>query len=128
MATRLFKDIDLSFVPHPSTGDLVAKYDDEAIKNAVKNLVLTKHHERAFRSEIGSSVNNLLFELPSPGLEVMLRQEIQDVINNFEPRVDILDIQVLFSPDQHNVQISIIFKIRNTDRPIVVTFALNRTR
>jgi phage baseplate assembly protein W len=128
MATRIFKDIDLSFNPHPSTGDFLGKYDDEAVKNAVKNLVMTKHYERPFHSEIGSSVNALLFELPSPGLVILLRQEISDVINNFEPRVDILDIDVKFTPDYHAVQITIVFKIKNTTRPITVQFALNRTR
>jgi phage baseplate assembly protein W len=128
MATRLFKDIDLSFVPHPTTGDLLAKFDEEAIKNAVKNLVLTKHYERAFHSEIGSSVSGLLFEIASPGLEIVLKQEIADVINNFEPRVELLDIEVLFTPDANSVQVTITFRIRNTTRPIVVRFALNRTR
>lgn len=128
MATRIFKDIDLSFNPHPSTGDLVAKYDDEAIKNAVKNLIMTKHYERAFHSEIGSSVNALLFELPSPGLVALLTQEISDVIANYEPRVEILDIKILFTPDNHTVNITIVFRIVNTTRPITVQFALDRTR
>lgn len=128
MVTRTFKDLDLTFTPHPSTGDLVAKYDEQAIKNAVKNLVLTRHYERPFHSEIGSSVNNLLFELPSPGLVAILRNEIADVINNFEPRVQVLNIEIGFVPDNYSVDIAITFKIRNTTRPISVQFTLNRTR
>ena len=128
MVTRTFKDIDLTFNPHPSTGDLVAKYDEQAIKNAVKNLILTRHYERPFHSEIGSSVNSLLFELPSPGLVAILRNEITDVIRNFEPRVELLQVEVGFVPDNHYVEVSITFKIRNTTRPITVQFTLNRTR
>lgn len=123
-----YSDIDLNFIPHPSTGDLVAKYDDNAIKNAVKNLILTKHYERPFHSEIGSNVNKLLFEIPSPGIVSLLRAEIQDVIRNFEPRAEILDIQITFAPDYNTIFITIIFRIINSEKPITVQFTLNRTR
>lgn len=128
MATRIFKDIDLSFTPHPTTGDLVAKYDDSAIKNSVKNLIMTMHYERKFHSEIGSSVNALLFDNPNPAMIVLLDREIRDVIQNFEPRVEILDVNIGFVPDYLSVNITIIFKIKNTTRPIVVQFPLKRTR
>ena len=129
MATkRRFIDIDLNFKPHPATGDLVVKYDENAIKNAVKNLILTKHYERPFHSEIGSNVNKLLFELPSPGIVVLLKKEIEDVIRNFEPRVEHLNTEVLFSPDQNEIFITIIFKILNNENPITVQFTLKRTR
>ena len=123
-----FKDIDLTFEPHPSTGDLTVLRDDFAIKNAVKNLVLTRHYERPFHSEIGSNVNKMLFENANPGIVSLLRQEISDVINNFEPRVDIQDIQILFSPDFNAIKVTIVFVIRNTTRPLTVQFTLNRTR
>jgi phage baseplate assembly protein W len=126
--TRTFSDIDLSFNPHPSTGDLVAKFDDAAIKNAVKNLILTRHYERPFHSEIGSSVKGLMFELPSPALVAVLKQEITDTITNFEPRVRVLEVKVAFTPDAHSVSVAIIFKIVNTERPITVQFTLDRTR
>ena len=127
-STRQFIDIDLNFQPHPSTGDLVAKYDENAIKNAVKNLILTKHYERPFHSEIGSNVNKLMFELPSPGIVALLRREIEDVIRNFEPRVESLNTEILFSPDQNEIFITIAFRILNNERPITIQFTLDRTR
>jgi len=127
-STRLFSDLDLSFTAHPVTKDILAKYDDNAIKNAVKNLVLTRHFERLFHSEIGSNVNNMMFENANPGVVLSIRDEIYDVINNFEPRVDLLEVDVKFSPDQHLVMVTIIFKIKNTVRPITLQFALERTR
>lgn len=127
-STRLFSDIDLSFTAHPVTKDILAKYDDNAIKNAVKNLVLTRHFERLFHSEIGSNVNNMMFENANPGVVMSIRDEIFDVINNFEPRVDLLEVDVKFSPDQHLVMVTIIFRIKNTVRPITLQFALERTR
>lgn len=126
--TRTFSDIDLSFNPHPATKDLVVKYDDAAIKNAVKNLVLTSHYERPFHSEIGSSIRGLMFELASPALVAVIKQEVYDVLRNFEPRVVILDVQVVFSQDENEMAITIVFKIVNTERPITLQFTLDRTR
>lgn len=126
--TRLFSDIDLSFEKHPSTKDIFAKYDDNAIKNAVKNLVLTKHFERPFHSEIGSNVYAMLFEPSSPATTAIIRQNIIDVINNFEPRVELTQIDVESSLDSNEIFVRIIFKIRNTQRPITLEFTLDRTR
>lgn len=130
MATlnKTFRDIDLSFTPHPITGDLMAKYDEAAIKNSVKNLILTRHYERPFHSEIGSSVGNLLFELPNPSLVAIIKQEILDVIQNFEPRINVQLIDVNFSQDDHYVEVTVQFVIINTTTPIVLDFTLKRTR
>lgn len=126
--TRIFSDIDLSFEKHPVSKDIFAKYDDNAIKNALKNLILTKHYERPFHSEIGSNVTALLFENASPAVSAIIRQTISDVIDNFEPRVEVLDIVVDMKPDQNELLVRIVFKIRNTTRPITVEFTLDRTR
>jgi phage baseplate assembly protein W len=126
--TRLFSDIDLSFAKHPVTGDVLAKYDENAIKNSVKNLILTKHYERKFRSDIGSSVTSLLFELPSPGLVAMLKTEITDTITNFEPRVEVLEVNIGFDNSNHYLYVGIIFKIVNTTTPITLQFTLDRKR
>lgn len=128
MANRTFKDIDLSFEPHPTTGDLRARIDDSAVKNAIKNLVITKHYERAFHSEIGSSVMGLLFNPADLGLIALLRREITQVIANFEPRAEVLKVDVGFSPDNNAVGVTIIFRIINTTTPLSVSFTLDRTR
>lgn len=128
MATRKFSDIDLSFKPHPTTGDLVAKYDDAAIKNSIKNLIMTKHFERPFRSDLGSSVNSLLFETPHPGTIVLLKEEITNTIINYEPRAVPLQVAVNFSPDNHTLNIAIVFKIVNTNQPLTLQFTLDRKR
>lgn len=112
----------------PNTADLPVKTNDNAIKNAVKNLILTRHYERHFHSEIGSTVNDLLFELMTPGLLAVLNQEIRDVITNFEPRVELLDVNTVFNYDRNAVDITILFRIINTTRPITLQFTLERTR
>ena len=126
--TRTFKDLDLSFSPHPVTKDLLARYDESAIKNSVKNLVLTRHYERPFHSEIGSNANAMLFELATPATAVLLEQEITNVIQNFEPRVDVLRVQASIYPDGNSINVQIVFQIKNTTTPVSVQFTLNRTR
>lgn len=126
--TRRFTDIDLTFSPHPNTGDLLVKTDEMAIKNAVKNLILTRHYERPFHSEIGSSISGLLFELPTLGLEAMIQEEIKNTIESFEPRVVLMSIDVRFNPDSLKILIEIIFRIVNTQTPFTVQFTLNKTR
>lgn len=126
--TRIFSDLDLNFTAHPVTGDISRKYDDNAIKQSVKNLLLTRNFERPFHSEIGSPIRALLFELPGPMFTVMLQRSIIDVINNFEPRVEILDVRVNDSIDTNSVYITLEFKIVNTERPITLDLALERTR
>ena len=126
--TRIFSDLDLNFTKHPVTGDITRRYDDNAIKQSIKNLLLTRNFERPFHSEIGSPIRAMLFELPGPMFTNMLQRAIIDVINNFEPRVEILDVRIDDSVDANSVYITLEFKIVNTERPITLDLALERTR
>lgn len=126
--TRTFSDLDLNFTAHPVTKDIVRRYDENAIKSALKNLIMTSNYERPFHSEIGSPVRKLMFENASPMLAQTLRQAIWDLINNFEPRVNIIDINVNFTPDNNSVSVTIVFKIVNTTTPLTVDLILERTR
>lgn len=126
--TRIFSDLDLNFTAHPVTGDITRRYNENAIKQSVKNLLLTRNFERPFHSEIGSPIRALLFELPGPMFTVMMQRAIIDVINNFEPRIEILDVRVDDSIDANAVYITLEFKIVNTESPITLDIALERTR
>lgn len=126
--TRTFSDLDLSFTRHPVTQDISVKYDAAAIKASVKNLVRTSYYERLFHSEIGSMVPGMLFELAGPGLAFRLKKSIEDVINNFEPRVVLLNTKVSFSPDDHYIYVEVTFRIVNTDAQLTVEVPLERTR
>lgn len=126
--TRTFADLDASFLPNPVTGDLSIRTDEQAIKFAVRSLIMTNYYERPFRSNLGSPVPRLMFENMGPNFKIILRQSIIDVINNFEPRVDVLDVDVVDSPDNNRVKITITFRIKNTERPIEVGVTLTRTR
>jgi phage baseplate assembly protein W len=126
--TRTFTDFDLNFTAHPVTGDIVRRNDEDAIKQSIKSLLLTRNFERPFHSEIGSPVRQLLFDLPGPMFTVMMRRAIIDVINNFEPRVNIIDVEVQDESDSNAVYVTLTFSIVNTTRPITLDLALERTR
>jgi phage baseplate assembly protein W len=126
--TRIFSDLDLNFTAHPVTGDITRRYDDNAIKQSVKNLLLTRNFERPFHSEIGSPIRQLLFDNPGPMFNVMLQRAIIDVINNFEPRVNIINVRVDDYSDANEVYVTLEFTIVNTERPLTLDLALERTR
>mgnify|MGYP003348448969 CR=1 FL=1 len=126
--TRLFTDLDLNFTAHPVTKDIVMRYDDAAVKESIKNLVLTMNYERPFHSEIGTPVNSLLFENNTPALPLLIQRVITDTINNFEPRANLVQVDVTNSADENYLDVTIIFTILNTSRPITLTMVLERTR
>lgn len=126
--TRTFSDLDLNFIAHPISGDVSRRFDEEAIKQSVKNLVLTANYERPFHSEIGSQIRSLLFEPATPMLNALLKRAITDTIINFEPRVKLIEVTVKVSPDSNDIYVIIEFSIINTIRPISLDLILKRTR
>jgi len=126
--TRIYSDLDFNFTAHPVTKDVSRRYDENAVKSALKNLILTRNYERPFHSEIGSPIRALLFEPASPMLNVTLKRAIVDVVNNFEPRVELIDVDVNSSPDTNSLYVSIYFKLKNTERPLTLELTLERTR
>jgi phage baseplate assembly protein W len=126
--TRIFSDLDFNFTAHPVTKDLTRRYDENAIKTALKNLLLTSNYERPFHSEIGSPIRRMLFEPATPLLAASLKQAVINTINTFEPRVELTTVSVNVDQDSYTVGISIEFKIINTTRPITLDLTLERTR
>jgi phage baseplate assembly protein W len=126
--TRIFSDLDFNFTAHPVTKDLTRRYDENAIKTALKNLILTSNYERPFHSEIGSPIRRMLFEPATPLLAASLKQAVINTINTFEPRVELTNVAVSVDEDSYTVGISIEFRIINTTRPLTLDLTLERTR
>ena len=126
--TRIFTDLDFNFAPHPYNADVTRKYDEEAIKQAVKSLILTNNYERPFHPEIGSQVTHLLFENISPLTISMVESSIVNTITNFEPRVNLIKVSVVPNDANNALYVTITFKIINTDKPLTIDFTLQRTR
>ena len=98
---QVFKDLNLNFLAHPLTGDIQKISNIEAVKRSVRNLINTNFHERPFHPEIGSNIRSILFEPVSPVIEDLLSRYVQDVIDNFEPRVELISIKSNANIDQN---------------------------
>ena len=126
--TRQFSDLNLLFTTNPSTADITKRYDEEAIKASVRNLITTKNFERPFHPEIGCQITSLLFENITPVTYQVMKKTIYDVIEKFEPRVTVLNVILEETPDNNSVDASIIFRINNNERPITLKTTLQRVR
>ena len=109
--SRSFKDISLSFTPHPVTKDLTVIKDANAIKRSVRNLVQTIPRERFFNPNLGTDIRGSLFDFCDFGTASVIEQQIQTTIENYEPRIDNLQIEVFPRPDQNEFEVNIYFDI-----------------
>jgi phage baseplate assembly protein W len=130
----MHRDFDLSFRQHPKTGKLLIKKDDEAVKQAVKNLVMTNKYERVFNPEFGGDVRSKLFDLSTDSLQYDLEDLINTTIKNFEPRVHLYDddgvdtVTVLSYPDSNSLAIRVKFKIISSLNNVSLDINVNRVR
>ncbi len=127
--SRAFKDISLSFEPHPVTKDLPILKNESAIRRAVRNLVETIPTERFFNSLLGSNVRSSLFDFVDFGTASVIQDQIQVTIENFEPRVANLKVEVDPQPDNNTFEITVLFDIIGQQFPTQeFTFLLEATR
>ena len=127
--SRAFKDISLSFSPHPVTKDLPVLINERAVVRSVRNLVETIPTERFFNSDIGTDIRGSLFETFSRETLVTIEDQIRDTIGNFEPRVSNLEIEASSRPDDNTFNIKVIFDIAVLKVPTQsFTFLLEPTR
>ena len=127
--SRSFKDISLSFDPHPITKDLPVLVNQQAIRRSIRNLVQTIPTERFFNPILGSDVRQSLFEFVDFGTASVIRDQILNTISNFEPRVNDVDVQVDPRPDENEFEITIIFNIIGQEIPTQqFSFILEATR
>ena len=111
MASRAFKDINLSFKRHPVTNDVVTIRDEDAIKRSVRNIIFTILGEKPFQPNFGSAINESLFDLDTNLNEVRITDEIRTSLVNFEPRIDIIDVVVQVYPDSNEMNCVVEYEI-----------------
>ena len=127
--SRSFKDISLSFDPHPVTKDLPVLRNERAISRSVRNLVQTIPGERFFNPVLGSQVRRLLFDFIDVATADSIEDEILSTISNFEPRVTNVKVQVEPRPDRNNFNVTVFFDIIGQSLPSQqFTFILEATR
>jgi phage baseplate assembly protein W len=125
---HIYSDLDLTFLPTPSTGDVAMKYNEQAVIRSIRNLLSTDIGERLFQPEIGSSLNSLLFEPVTPITATLIQNEIVRMITNYEPRATISQVNVSALPDSNQFNVSIYAFIGNQTTPSAINLLLQRTR
>jgi len=127
--SRTFKDISLSFEPHPVTKDLPILVNERAISRAVRNLVETIPTERFFNPLLGSDVRRSLFEFVDYGTASVIEDQIKTTITNYEVRVDNVNVEVEPRPDDNQFEVTVTFDIIGEDFPTQqFSFLLEATR
>jgi phage baseplate assembly protein W len=125
VARRWFTDIDINMTLHPESGDVILKYDIQAISRALKNLIQTNHYERPFKPSLGLNLRSMLFELQMTHTRV-LENEIIDLINDYEPRANITS--VMAQSRGHSLNVLVVYAIGNDPRPHELDLTLERVR
>ena len=129
--TYIYKDLSLFFTPNPVSGDVTMVTDVQDIKRAVRNLVMTNRFEKPFHPEIASHVRDLLFERFTPITFNLLRNRIETVLANYEPRVSVTDVEIDDSGqamDNNNLNVRIFFTLKNDPEIQSVDILLERVR
>ena len=129
--TYIYKDLSLFFTPNPVSGDVTMVTDVQDIKRSVRNLVMTNRFEKPFHPEVASHVRDLLFERFTPITFNLLRNRIETVLENYEPRVSVTDIEIDDSGramDNNELNVRIFFTLRNDPQIQSVDILLERVR
>lgn len=125
--TISYKDIDLTFEKRPS-GDIYKKTEAAAVKQSVKNLIMTNRLEKPFDPYYGGGLNEFLFSLDQEFDALDIQERIRDVIKNYEPRALVNRVAVELTPDQHTIGISLFFRVISTSEDVELDLALTRVR
>lgn len=126
--TTLYSDFHKDLTVNPISEDLAVKRDEEAVKESIKNLILTDRGERLMQPYIGGNIRAMLFENNTPAVIKMIQERIRMTIETYEPRASLIDVNVLSSIDENTVKVDIYFYINNVAEPIALTVFLERTR
>lgn len=126
--TRVYSDFDLDFTPHPLTGDVTMKYNEEAVKRSIRNLILYNAYEKPFDPDFGGNLRDMLFENILTSTAMGIETRIKYMLGANEARCNVLKIEAI--PDELNSQYEVIieFAVVNRLEPITTTIYLQRIR
>jgi phage baseplate assembly protein W len=124
----VFKDLSLKFFAHPETGAVPVLKNENAIKQQVKNLIFTNRYETLFRPNVYGGIYDALFDGFDPVTVQTVKSSIEDVINNYAKRAELLEITLTDRSDQNAIEVTVIIKPLNFPNPVTIQFFLQRTR
>ena len=127
-SARIYKDLNLDSQINTATKDIQKITDVESVKRAVRNLVNLNHYEKPFHPEIGSNLRAMLFENMTPQMNVLISRQIEELIQNYEPRARLIQVKTLPLFDRNAYAVSINFQVVNQPEPVVVETLLERLR
>lgn len=125
---ELFSDFLNDFDLHPIKKDLVRRTNEDAVKQSIRNIILTNTGERLYNPNFGSQISNLLFEQFSETTQSSLKNVIEIAIKNYEPRAKLEDVRVEGDIDSNSLVVTILFSVINKEEPITLQLILNRIR
>lgn len=126
--TSIYSDLHKDMTVNPISGELALKRDEEAVKESIKNLILTDKGERLMQPYIGGNIRAMLFENNTPAVIKMIQEQIKTTIETYEPRASLLEVVVTSAIDDNTVKVDIYFYINNVADPISLSVFLERTR
>jgi len=124
----IYQDFKKNLEKSPVSADLTVNKDEEAVKESIKNLILTDRGERLMQPNLGASIRGLLFENITPATLKLIQDRVEETINLYEPRAELIDVVAESNIDDNIVRVKIVFYISNIQQPITVDVFLERTR
>ena len=127
-SARIYKDLNLDFQQNSATKDIQKLLDVESVKRSVRNLINLNHYENPFHPEVGSNLRAMLFELITPQMTHYIGKLISQLIQNYEPRCKLVQVNNMPDLDRNGYSVSISFYVVNHPEPVVVESFLERLR
>jgi phage baseplate assembly protein W len=127
-SSKIYKDLNLAFEQNTATKDIQKITDIEAVKRSVRNLINTNHYEKPFHPEIGSNLRAMLFELMTPQMNHVISKQIENLINNYEPRCRLVEVYTQPEFDRNGYSVQISFYVQNHPNQVTVESFLERLR
>ena len=127
-SSKIYKDLNLGFEQNTATKDIQKITDVEAVKRSVRNLINTNHYEKPFHPEIGSNLRAMLFELMTPQMNHVISKQIENLINNYEPRCNLVQVYTQPRLDRNGYSVQISFRVQNHPDEVIVESFLERLR
>lgn len=124
----VYRDLSLSFTPNPITGNVEELTNDRAVKQALKNLILTNFYETHYNAFFGGNLSAQLFENFTSFTEHIIRKQIIIAVQNHEPRVELILVNVSANDDQHIIDVKIKFRVINSTEASELNLILDRVR
>lgn len=125
---EIYSDFPKDMEQNPVTLDVSRKVNEAAVKESLKNLILTDRGERLMNPELGCGIRKMLFDNLTPDKVIIIKEMIKETIENYEPRVALIDVDILSGFDDGRVIVTLVFNVINIEEPINYAITLNRVR